>query len=798
MKKTISLLLALALCLSLFACGGGNETSTTASTEPSTVTNSTTAPSAPENDAVKITVAENDGTYWDYNISDGNIYMIDISNYDDLSQNVWSVFITVDDEFDLNEVKYIGCCNEYLDPVDTQIRCELLDTTLTIQSSETEQHPASVHNSLYLLIVSNSITEEKQVRFVPSIDGDTAGMELRTIQKMTGELLFSGKKSDFSEGYCWAELVYADTGKTITAIVNTSGHIVSEFTDEQLVSHGNFYNGVSLLEYESGVRMFVNPESEILFCSDDPDYQDMIKGIYPGGYIFLERTEANLTSNTTYYAIMDCRKDFILDWTAYDEFRLFNYMGGDVFAFLDGFGQGDDNTVKFYNAETKVWTTVNNIDGDSLWDLPDFVAEGTDGWITLQANGKGVLISTKDGKTQTLGNYYFGVIADNKVVALRITNTNVLNMIKIEELGYVSLDNQEHKSINYEYINLAQIPERILSHWHTPGGLLPSYNIGNTGTIMAETDIYDIQFSNNVMLLSLKGVDETDYYALINTEGKNVVEPVKGVALATLGYGKFLVEQDDNRYIINEYGEEVTILSGIDYGSLLSADTYRDGLSWIQASRNINGFIDINGNFIFGKGDTLKAVENIKVSPLIVSTELVEKESVKNITVPTESTVKHCETSITSFEYEYGHVQIKLPDGSYDTIDAVIITKYVGKDDIVVIPAEIDGLPVLGIAESAFAGSRINELYFAGNLATIEAYAFSYCTELTSVVLPNNWMYLGKECFTGCTSLKQLEIPIDCSFGTEEVWDDELGVYQYVSTSPISKDDSTVIVTREE
>lgn len=808
MKKIISLVVVFVMILSLSACGQ-NETNMTTSTEPTKAVDSTTAPSEPENDIVEITVAESDGMFLDYNISDGNVYMIDVTNYDNLPQGGWSVSIAVGDSFDMNSIQYLGCCNEYLESVDIEIRCELMNANLTIKSMGSVQNADSVYSSLYLVVVSEELAAGETVRFVPHADGSTTGTELREVQKMTGEIVLFQRICEFSEGYCWAQLMYSDTNQKITAVIDTNGNLISELNDEWIVSRGEFHNGVSLVEYDTGVCMFVDADSNILFYSDNPDYQDMIKGIYPGGYIFMERNEANLTSNTTYYAIMDCNENFIIDWTEYNGFYLFNYMGGDVFAFLDGFERGDDDTAKFFNAETKVWTTVSNIDGGSLWRLPDFVADDSDGWLVIgegleRVSGGGILVSTRDGKTYTLdSNYEYGIPYDGRIV---IVDTGYYDD-DFNGLGYVNIQDATYDMIDYGYLNLVRHPEKVwekvrmeaaveLGYWpsYNAPGVIPSnmYNTTNTTTYL-----FDLVFSNGVMLLQLKGADGLDYYALMNEQGENVFEPVKGTAVDTLGEGRFLVSREGNYYIIDEQGKDVDILSGKDYGMLSSAEEYRDGLSWVETFRDVNGFIDVNGNYVFGEGDALKTIQTIALTSVTVSGEWIEVGTTVDELVDNEEANMLKETPSTAFEYEYGHVEVKISEGVSGFEDAVVITKYVGNDDVVVIPAEIDGLPVLKIAESAFAGSDIKELYFAGFLTVIEEEAFANCTKLELVVLPDNWMYLGNRCFAGCTSLAQLEIPSDYRCNVEEVWNEELYVYQYIEGSPVGEDDSTVVVTRE-
>ena len=62
--------------------------------------------------------------------------------------------------------------------------------------------------------------------------------------------------------------------------------------------------------------------------------------------------------------------------------------------------------------------------------------------------------------------------------------------------------------------------------------------------------------------------------------------------------------------------------------------------------------------------------------------------------------------------------------------------------------------------------------------------AFSYCTELTNVVLPNNIQYLNNEAFEYCTSLTSIVLP-------ESI----LGMYMYVFGNCSSLTSVTILAT---
>lgn len=75
----------------------------------------------------------------------------------------------------------------------------------------------------------------------------------------------------------------------------------------------------------------------------------------------------------------------------------------------------------------------------------------------------------------------------------------------------------------------------------------------------------------------------------------------------------------------------------------------------------------------------------------------------------------------------------------------VKITKYIGNDSDVIVPEWIEGYPVRELAEGAF----------------------SKCSKLVSVSLPNSLEVLGEDLFSGCSALKEVSLPE--VFGTKEI-----------------------------
>ncbi len=102
------------------------------------------------------------------------------------------------------------------------------------------------------------------------------------------------------------------------------------------------------------------------------------------------------------------------------------------------------------------------------------------------------------------------------------------------------------------------------------------------------------------------------------------------------------------------------------------------------------------------------------------------------------------------------------------TGDGIIITKYVGTSKDVVIPAEIDGLPVVTLTHKkdqttkkyigAFMGSDIRAVSIPDTVVTIAPYTFSDCTALTQVTFgEHSALKTVWQAFDGCTALERID-----------------------------------------
>ena len=92
------------------------------------------------------------------------------------------------------------------------------------------------------------------------------------------------------------------------------------------------------------------------------------------------------------------------------------------------------------------------------------------------------------------------------------------------------------------------------------------------------------------------------------------------------------------------------------------------------------------------------------------------------------------------------------------TDDGMILVKYYGEAENVVIPDRVDGDPVIGISDFAFQDCSIKNVILPGGLKYINYWAFQNCNQLTSIIFPEKLKTIDKDAFIGCKSLKNIEV----------------------------------------
>lgn len=103
------------------------------------------------------------------------------------------------------------------------------------------------------------------------------------------------------------------------------------------------------------------------------------------------------------------------------------------------------------------------------------------------------------------------------------------------------------------------------------------------------------------------------------------------------------------------------------------------------------------------------------------------------------------------------------------TYNGIIIMGYTGNETNVIIPEEIEGVEVEGIAEEAFSTENtenninIKSIEIPDNISRIGAGAFMMCLNLETVNIPDGITSIDHSTFAYCLSLKEMKIPDNIS-----------------------------------
>jgi hypothetical protein len=128
----------------------------------------------------------------------------------------------------------------------------------------------------------------------------------------------------------------------------------------------------------------------------------------------------------------------------------------------------------------------------------------------------------------------------------------------------------------------------------------------------------------------------------------------------------------------------------------------------------------------------------------------------------------------------------------YNDDGNLVIAKYSSRSDVVVIPAEFEGIPVVEIGEKAFSGNTaIRSVTIPEGITIIPKDAFDGCTRLTSIAIPASVIRIGangndaEDAFDGCTGLASITVA-----GAN-------GVYSAENAVLFNKDKTTLLLCPE-
>lgn len=116
---------------------------------------------------------------------------------------------------------------------------------------------------------------------------------------------------------------------------------------------------------------------------------------------------------------------------------------------------------------------------------------------------------------------------------------------------------------------------------------------------------------------------------------------------------------------------------------------------------------------------------------------------------------------LSDFEYEKESGIEENPTAVIKSQNLAFLSEYKGKGiritgyngintEKVVIPSEINGLPVVSIGEKAFINGKFNEIVIPNTVKAILNRAFEGCENLKDLIMPDSVVYLGTHCFIRC------------------------------------------------
>ena len=221
----------------------------------------------------------------------------------------------------------------------------------------------------------------------------------------------------------------------------------------------------------------------------------------------------------------------------------------------------------------------------------------------------------------------------------------------------------------------------------------------------------------------------------------------------------FGVAGNDSRTVIHL--ENGSISNEID-NKLLPSESYV--VESPNASMSVRGTIFSVDVFFDGEGLCHTVVE---VEQGVV--EMTDKDSgkVKTLNAGDKAEVisrveNNDNSSVNSSGNSGGNVSYSpMSDFEYrnSSLGGIEILKYIGKEKIVNVPAEIDGKNVVKIGNGAFMRSEVTSVTIPDSVIEMGSNVFYSCIELTSINIPNGVKEIGAMAFDSCAALKSIKIP---------------------------------------
>ena len=133
--------------------------------------------------------------------------------------------------------------------------------------------------------------------------------------------------------------------------------------------------------------------------------------------------------------------------------------------------------------------------------------------------------------------------------------------------------------------------------------------------------------------------------------------------------------------------------------------------------------------------------KNLKIDELEATIAALQKTILSMSTPDSGGSSPSLDQIVSRTDYEYTQSE-----------NGITITRYTGNETAVVIPAEINGIPVKEIGDGAFKGCSLSSVTLPSGIEKIGWFAFEGCTKLQEVYIPSSVLSIGHSAFNSCPS----------------------------------------------
>ena len=93
-----------------------------------------------------------------------------------------------------------------------------------------------------------------------------------------------------------------------------------------------------------------------------------------------------------------------------------------------------------------------------------------------------------------------------------------------------------------------------------------------------------------------------------------------------------------------------------------------------------------------------------------------------------------------------------------ETEGGIVLTDYLGENESLIIPDEIDGKKVIALNGTFCTDSKIKNVRIPEGVRSIDYMTFWHCISLEKIEMPDSMVSIGNAAFEGCISLKKVKM----------------------------------------